>query len=86
MMYLSSTITLIISHLWGIALRSEQIHYHTLSPCIVLMKLHGLLPLQSALTPQIPSVYKCLQILICFSHTAKNMLKYCTPLNTKHYE
>lgn len=87
MMYLSSTITLIISHLWGIALRSEQIHCHTLSPCIVLMKVNRFLLLQTALTPQIPSMYKCLQILIHFSHTEKkNTLKYCAPLNAKHYE
>lgn len=71
MMYLSSTITLIISHLQGAALRSEQIHCHALSPCIVLMKVHGFLPLRIALTPQIPPVYKCLQILILFSLNGK---------------
>lgn len=79
MMYLSSTITLIISHLQGIALRSEQIRDHTLSPCIVLMKVHRFLPLRIALTPLIPRVYRCLQILILFSLTGEKKIQ-----NTEH--
>lgn len=73
MMYLSSTITLIISHLQDAALRSEQIHYHTLSPCIVLTKVHGFLLLRIALAPQIACVCKCLQILILFSLNRKKI-------------
>lgn len=43
------------------------------------MKVHGFLPLRIALTPQIPRVYKCLQILILFSLNRKK-----THWNTVH--